>query len=75
MIRGQVGQQKTRERVGCIKQEIRKRLVGEKDPLDSDSCGASNQEEVIGEPVIGEQANLGASDWVVIEIKNTVRNE
>ena len=75
MIRGDVGQQKAREQVGGSKQAIRKRLVGVKYPLDSDSCGARNQEEGIGEPVIGEQANLGASDWVVIEINNTVKNE
>ena len=29
----------------------------------------------IGERVIGDQANLGESDRLVIEIKNTVRNE
>ena len=32
-------------------------------------------EKGIGERVIGERANLGTSDWEVIEIKNTVRNE
>ena len=32
-------------------------------------------ERGIGERVIGERANLGESDRVVIEIKNTVRNE
>ena len=49
-IREQVGQQKTRDRVGRSKQVIRK-------------------------GVIGKQANLGAIDWGVIKIKNTVRNE
>ena len=29
----------------------------------------------IGERVIGERANLGASDQVVLENNNTVRNE
>ena len=32
-------------------------------------------EKWIGERVIGERENLGASDWEVIEKKNTVRNE
>ena len=33
------------------------------------------REQGIGERVIGEQENLGASDRGVIEINNTVRNE
>ena len=49
-IREQVGQQKTRDQVSRIKQEIR-------------------------EQGIGKRAHLGTSDWEVIKIKNTVRNE
>ena len=33
------------------------------------------REQGIGERVIVERANLGASDWGVIERKNTVINE
>ena len=33
------------------------------------------REKGIGEQVIGERENLGASDRVVIEKNNTVRNE
>ena len=32
------------------------------------------REQGIGELVIGERENLGASDWGVIEKNNTVRN-
>ena len=32
-------------------------------------------EKPIGGQVVGEQANLGASGWEVLKIKNTLRNE
>ena len=35
----------------------------------------SIREQGIGERVIGECANLGASDWGVIEINNTLKND
>ena len=33
------------------------------------------REQCIRERVIGKQENLGASDWGLIKIKNTLRNE
>ena len=61
--------------MGGIKRAIREHMIGRKGDWGVSIADRAIREQDIGGRVISEQANLGASDWGVIEKKNTVIDE